>query len=185
MPFLCHCILSYKKFSKLFKNINRSVLSPSMLRWCAMSPSLTVLPHRCTSPLNAALNHSLNGTTRRCTLAVHLKSPNLGFPFQSRIVCVISIGNKRLICKKPFCSASHLFFFGYSNVSCWAWLRPCVSSGQGWFMGPVLGAAGFVPVTPEGASLSVLYPVIGYTSGGTPVTQLSKLQIELTNRINP
>ena len=60
-------------------------------------------------------------------------------------------------------------------------------------MGPVLGAAGFVPVTPEGASLSVLYPVIGYTSGGTlgytsggtPVTQLSKLQIELTNRINP
>ena len=92
---------------------------------------------------------------------------------------------RRFICKKPFCSASHLFFFGYSNVSCWAWLRPCVSSGQGWFMGPVLGAAGFVPVTPEGASLSVLYPVIGYTSGGTPVTQLSKLQIELTNRINP
>ena len=52
--------------------------------------------------------------------------------------------------------------------------------------GPRIGGrARFVPVTPEGASLSVLYPVIGYTSGGTPVTQLSELQIELTNRINP
>ena len=76
----------------------------------------------------------------------------------------------------------YFFFFVYSNVSCWAWRRPCVSSSQparGSLWAPGIGGRGLgrlVRVTPGGASLSFLHPVLGYTSGGTPVTLCSQSQ---------
>ena len=137
-----------------------------MLRWCAMSPSLTVLPHKCTSPLNAALNHSLNGTTRRCTLAVHLKSPNLGFPFQSRIVCVISIGNKRLggssvrsrFVRHHICSSSVIATF-HAEPDC---VRAC-RLARGGLWAPYWGQPGSSQSRPRG------HPSLFYTRWlGTP-----------------